>query len=416
MTRVSLARIVADELATLRHYDPGKRPAGRPRRVEWSEKLPGFGIRYYGSGRSTYIVQSLMNGVTRTITLGNANVLSKSQALTVARRILLRAQVGEDPATRRNEVRKVPNYDDFLTLYWKQAAAKWKPSTLYTHNYYRRRHLDHAFFGMFIDEIEQSHVLTWFNKVSVNAGPGAGNRCFEILRSMFNHAERWGMRPEGSNPCTYIRPNKRRKCERFLSNQEVGRLGEVLSRRIHSYPLHATIVYLLLLTGCRMSEIMNLTWSEVKGGRLLLHDSKTGPRTVWLGDEAQMLLAALERRGGAEPVFWNKLTRRPVRTIDKFWMEVKVEANLPGVRIHDLRHSFASHAAARSETLPMIAKLLGHARLQTTSRYAHLDDGPVLVAAERIGDLIADAMGEPQSHHSLKYNTMCDIGMPIHDW
>ena len=122
-------------------------------------------------------------------TLANANVLSKAQALSVARRILLRAQVGEDPATTRKEVRKVPTYDDFLTLYWKQAAAKWKPSTFKTHNYYRRQHLDHAFFGMFIDEIEQSHVLTWFNKISVNAGPGAGNRCFEILRSMFNHAE-----------------------------------------------------------------------------------------------------------------------------------------------------------------------------------------------------------------------------------
>jgi integrase len=150
----------------------------------------------------------------------------------------------------------------------------------------------------------------------------------------------------------------------------------------------------------------------VKGGRLLLHDSKTGPRTVWLGDEARMLLASLERRGGSDPVFWNKLTRRPVGSIDVFWKGVKAEANLPGVRIHDLRHSFASHAAARSETLPMIGKLLGHARLQTTSRYAHLDDGPVLDAAERIGELIADAMGEDES---LNHNTMCDTGALIHD-
>jgi len=412
MTRVSLARIIADELATLRRFDPGRRPTGKARRVEWSEKLPGFGIRYYGSGRSTYIVQSRMNGVTRTITLGNANVLSKSQALNCARRILLRAQVGEDPATRRKEVRKVPTYDDFLAIYWRQAAVKWKPSTLYTHDCYRRLHLDHAFSGMFIDEIEQSHVLSWFNKVSVTGGPGSGNRCFEILRSMFNHAERWGMRPEGSNPCTYIRPNKRRKCERFLSNQEIARLGEVLRRRLRTHPLHSTIVHLLLLTGCRVSEIKDLTWSEVKGGRLLLHDSKTGPRTVWLGDEAQILLASLERRGSSDRVFWNKQTRRPVAEMHGFWAEVRAEANLPGVRLHDLRHSFASHAAARSETLPMIGKLLGHSRLQTTSRYAHLDDGPVLEAAERIGALIADAMGEDRS---LNYNTMCDIGVAIHD-
>ena len=99
-------------------------------------------------------------------------------------------------------------------------------------------------------------------------------------------------------------------------------------------------------------------------------------------------------------------------SIDAFWKGVKAEANLPGFRIHDLRHSFASHAAARSETLPMIGKLLGHARLQTTSRYAHLDDGPVLDAAQRIGGLIADAMGED---YSLNYNTMCDIRALIHD-
>lgn len=178
------------------------------------------------------------------------------------------------------------------------------------------------------------------------------------------------------------------------------------------HPLHTTIVYLPLLTGCRLSEIVDLTWSEVKGGRLLLHYSKTGPRTVWLGDEARMLLASLEPRGGSDPVFWNKLTRRPVRDISFFWLNVKCEANLPGVRLHDLRHSFASHAAARSEPLPMIGKLLGQARLQTTSRYAHLDDAPVLDAAERIGALIADAMGEDRS---LNHNTTCDIGVPIHD-
>lgn len=394
MTGLPLSRIIADELAVLRRLDPGDRPRGRPRRTVWSDRLPGFGVRHYSSGRSTYVVQTLMSGVTRTITLGNTGVLSRAQALKVARRVLLRAQVGEDPASKRQEVRKSPLYQDFIALYWKQISPKWKPGTLETHDGYRRKHLDHAFAGMYIDEIEQADVLAWFNKVSTKSGPGAGNRCFEILRAMFNHAERWGMRPEGSNPCSFIRLNRRRKCERFLSSQEIARLGEVLRRKSDKQPLHATIVYLLLLTGCRLSEIVDLTWSEVKGGKLLLHDSKTGPRTVWLGDEARGLLEVLERRGGSVPVFWNKLTEQPVRDISRFWAEVKAEANLSGVRLHDLRHSFASHAAARSETLPMIAKLLGHARLHTTSRYAHLDDGAVIEAAERIGELIDDAMGD----------------------
>ena len=118
------------------------------------------------------------------------------------------------------------------------------------------------------------------------------------------------------------------------------------------------------------------------------------------------MLASLERRGPSDPVFWNKLTRRPLRSIESFWFDVRAEANLPGVRLHDLRHSFASHAAARSETLPMIGKLLGHSKIATTSRYAHLDDGHVLDAAERIGELIAAAMGEIPF---IGRNTMCDI-------
>ena len=411
MTRLSLARIVAEELATVREFEKAAIDKGRPRRTEWSERLPGFGIRIYTSGRSIYVVQALMNGVTRTVTLGSTKVLTQQEALSVARRVLLRAQVGEDPASERVQTRKTPNYADFLELYWKRASPKWKAKTLSSQTHYRRRYLDDAFAGKFIDEIEQADVLAWFNRVSTTGGPGAGNRCFEILRSALAHAERWGYRPEGSNPCTFIKPNKRRKCERFLSDQEVARLGEVLDRRRTTHPLQAIIIYLLLLTGCRRTEITGLTWSEVKGGRLLLHDSKTGPRTVWLGDEARLLLSTLQRRGPSESVFWNKLTGRPVGDLEGFWKEVKAEAGLPGVRLHDLRHSFASHAAARSETLPMIGKLLGHARLTSTSRYAHLDDGPVLDAAERIGRLLAEVMGDD---HLLNCNAKCDSEELVH--
>lgn len=411
MTRLTLARIVAEELAIIREFETGSGVRGRPRRTEWSERLPGFGIRFYNTGRSIYIVQALMNGVTRTVTLGSTKVLSKHEALKVARRVLLRAQVGENPASERIRTRRTPSYADFLKLYWQRASPKWKARTLDTQTHYRRRYLDNAFAGKFVDEIDQADVLAWFNRVSDTGGPGAGNRCFEILRSMLNHAERWGYRPEGSNPCTFIRPNKRRKCERFLSDQEIARLGAVLDARRKTHPLQAIILYLLLLTGCRRSEITELTWGEVRGSRLLLHDSKTGPRTVWLGDEARMLLSTLERRGPADTVFWNKLTRRPVRDIETFWAEVKAEAGLAGVRLHDLRHSFASHAAARSETLPMIGKLLGHARLQSTSRYAHLDDAPLLDAADRIGNLLAEAMGDSGS---LSSNTKCDSGNLVH--
>ncbi|PEQ10238.1 hypothetical protein B2G71_23360 [Novosphingobium sp. PC22D] len=145
-------------------------------------------------------------------------------------------------------------------------------------------------------------------------------------------------------------------------------------------------ISLLILTGSRKSEITYLKWSEVRGRRLLLTDSKTGPRTVWLAEAAASVLHALPRREKQRYVFWNPATQRPITDIGNLWSKLRDEASLPGVRIHDLRHSFASHAAAHSETLPMIGKLLGHADVRTTTRYAHLDDGHVIEAAQRIGD------------------------------
>ena len=154
-----------------------------------------------------------------------------------------------------------------------------------------------------------------------------------------------------------------------------------------------TIIRLLLLTGCRYGEIASLTWGEVKGGRIRLDDSKTGARTVWLGAEAQAILSGMRRGKPVEHVFINPETGRTFSTAGHYWRIIRSEAGLGSVRIHDLRHSFASHAAAASETLLMIGKLLGHARVDTIARYAHLDDAQLLDIAERIGALIHEAMG-----------------------
>lgn len=395
MNALRLSRIVADELAAVGIADRlGLGQRGRPRITRWSSKQPGFGVRHYASGRRVYVVQTMMEGQARTITIGNTNILTEGQALDVARRVLLRAQVGENPAAEKKRRRGVPSYGRFLALYWEKMEPKWKPSTRLSQMDYRRNYLATAFPDRLIDEIEQADIARWFADASNRGGPGAGNRCFEIMRAMMNKAEAWGYRPEGSNPCTGIRANKRRKCERFLSEQEIARLGQALDTRRQSHPLQSIIIYLLLLTGCRKSEIVNLRWSEVKGRRLLLSDSKTGPRTVWLGDDARQLLDCLPRKDGQPIVFWDRVKGRAISSVDDFWRDVRQEAGLQGVRLHDLRHSFASHAAAKAETLPMIGKLLGHAKIATTARYAHLDDGQVLEAAERVGMLTAKAMGE----------------------
>lgn len=152
--------------------------------------------------------------------------------------------------------------------------------------------------------------------------------------------------------------------------------------------LASTAITLILLTGCRVGEIMDLQWQDVRGNRLKLRDSKTSPRVVWLGDEARDLIADLPRYNKAPWLFWNPRRKIHMRYVDFYWREFQPEAGLRRVRLHDLRHTFASHAAMSKETLPMIGRLLGHTNPQSTSCYAHLDDEHVLDAAEQIGAAI----------------------------
>lgn len=163
------------------------------------------------------------------------------------------------------------------------------------------------------------------------------------------------------------------------------------------YPAQATAILALALTGCRRSEILGLTWGEVKGRRLLLHNSKTGPRTVWVGDEVRALIDALPRHPNHNRVFWSGELKSLTSSVDHYFRRTKTKVGLSRVRLHDLRHSFASHAAAMSETLPMIGKLLGHSRISSTARYAHLDDGQLLDISDRIGRLIDSSIGPPST-------------------
>lgn len=387
MTALSLASIVIDELARVgQAVAPVARD--RARRTVFAADLPGFGVRHFGSGRRSYVVQCRMAGRMRTVTLGSAEVLSERVARDVARRVLLRVGVGEDPAEAKARSRAVPSYTRFLTEYWDRMAPHWKPTTLVTQASYRDRHLAPAFPGMFVDAIGQEHVARWFAAITRETGPGAANRALDILRSMMRKAEDWGYRPESSNPCAAIRRNRQQRCERFLSEAELARLGAAIERARAADPLRAAAMTMLLLTGCRRSEISDLRWSEVKGRRLILQDSKTGPRTVWLGTQARAVLDRVPRGRGAEYVFPADNVKRLSR-LEVFWRGVREEAGLSDVRIHDLRHSFASFAARQSEPLPVIGKLLGHASIGSTARYTHLDDDTLVRGADRVGSLIA---------------------------
>ena len=227
------------------------------------------------------------------------------------------------------------------------------------------------------------------------ATPYQANRTsWRLLSKMFNLAEAWGLRPDGSNPCIHVERNRETGRERLLSAAELARLGEALAGYDTS-PFVPAAIKLLLFTGARVSEILGLRWDSVdfERGEARLSDSKTGAKTVHLPPPALAVLATLPRIDGNAFVIVGQKDGAPLVNLEKPWRAIRGAAGLVDVRLHDLRHAFASVGAASGDSLLVIGKLLGHTQAATTQKYAHLSADPVKAAAAGIAGKIATALG-----------------------
>ena len=362
-------------------------------RVVWDEALPGFGLRFSGSGRRTWIVFTRINGVVTRISLGGPPVVTETEARAKAQLLILEAKVRRDPLARKRDSMAAPLFAKFALAYRQYGAARWKPSTLDTYDCYMRTHLLPAFGKRFLDQIDEPCVFDWFTALSRTRG-GAANRALSLLHTMFNKAEEWAQVPSHFNPCAGIEKNAQRVYRRYLREPELLRLGRALDALEESEPVQVGAIRLLLYTGCRKGEVLSLRWSDIAGRLMMLRDSKTGPRQVDLGEAAQEALRRVPRQNGSPWVFPSAI-RRAQRLGDllPFWHGVVLpKAKITPLRLHDLRHTFASHAAIQQENTPMIAKLLGHSGTDNTQRYMHLADQPALDAAELVSGLIWEAL------------------------
>ena len=211
-----------------------------------------------------------------------------------------------------------------------------------------------------------------------------------VVSKMFRLAEAWGLAPEGSNPCRLVVKYKERKRERFLTPEEYRRLGRALDAaqtRSMVWRQAAFALRLLMLTGCRLTEILTLRWDDVDraSGELRLRDSKTGARMVSLTPTALKVLGGIARVPGNPWVIAGGKPGAHLPSLTVYWHRVRAEAGLGGVRIHDLRHSYASRALALGESLSMIGRLLGHADVESAARYAHLARDAEKVSTARVG-------------------------------
>ena len=249
-----------------------------------------------------------------------------------------------------------------------------------------------------VDAITRADVALWFHEYG-REWPGGANRAHDILRDMFARTIAWGHRPEAAgNPCAGIVRYRLPPRGRLLGTANLARLGAVLRRLESRLPVKVAAVRLILLTGCRSGEVRRLQWRDVKCDRLVLHESKTGPRQVPLGKAAQQVLDRMSKTRSGEWVFPGALPGCPLseQALYDFWRRVRDEAGIVAdARLHDLRHSHASHAIMNGESLHMVGRLLGHRRATTTNRYAHLDDATLSDAAERVAVEIEQKLCHP---------------------
>lgn len=354
-----------------------KRPRGRRSLYVFDRDLRPFFLKVCWSGNRTYFVRITGKLGRSDIRLGAVDEITAAEA---------RARALEEIRKAQRQADAGPLVRDFAKEFQRRVERRWKPSTRATNRDCVAKQILPFFGGMRVAEIEPSDVRRWFDGMSER--PATANRSLPVLSVMMKQAELWDLRPAGSNPCRNMRRYRLRPRERFLSVAELKRLGFVLDHAEDTQA--AAVIRLLLLTGARSSEITDLRWEWIRGTRAVLPDSKSGPKSIQLPPPAQAVLDGLPRT--SPYVFPEPIGTGPMRNLKSRWPKLRGLAGLDDVRVHDLRHTYASHAIMSGLDLYTVGRLLGHADTGSTERYAHLADEHVVAAAGRIERIVAGGM------------------------
>ena len=382
---------------TKRVVDAAKEPG-----TIWDGELPGFGLRIAKGGTKSYVLKYRMHGKQRWFTLGQhgqpktgGGTWTPDAARNEAISRMGRIKDGVDPAQERAADRKSETVEEFHKRYLSDHVEDQnKPSSVKETKRLLKKHIVPELGHIKVKAIGRDDVAKFHR--SLRETPYLANRCLAIVSNMLAKAEEWGLRADGRMVCRSVAKYKEATRQRFLSATELNALSDALKAAEGAKAnAHAiAIIRLLALTGARRNEIAGLKWSEVDFERSVLHleESKTGAKLIPLAPAAKLILAGAPTHEGTPYVFPAATGAGHYQGITKVWRAIRREAGLEDVRLHDLRHTFASFGAAGGLSLPIIGKLLGHSQAATTQRYAHLADDPVQRAATQIGDAVAAAM------------------------
>jgi integrase len=377
----------------------------------WDEDLPGFGLKVTPKGTKTYLVQYRIGGRggrTRRVTLGRHGPITPDMARHEARKTLGAVAQGQDVAEEKTQARKDLTMAQLFDLWTAEGCDHKKASTLKIDRSNIERHIKPLIGTKRLNTLTRTDVERMQRAIAegktaadirtgargravVEGGRGTAARCLAILGAALTFAVKRDLRAD--NPVRGVQAYKGEKKERFLSAEELARLGAALTQaeKTGTNPFAIAAIRLMLLTGCRKSEILTLRWDWVDFERACfrLPDSKTGAKVVPVANAPLALLRTLPRVAGNPHILPSSKTEGHLVGLQKVWEGLRVKADLPDVRLHDLRHSFASAAVAQGESLFLVGKVLGHRQARTTEVYAHLQDDPVRGVANRTADRIA---------------------------
>ena len=367
-------------------------------------EIAGFSLRVYSSGRKAffyrYRVGGGRGGQIREPRIGDLGELTPAEARSIVQDWATSVRRGGDPMAERKSRRDAPTMSELFDHYLDDHARRHKkPASLRNDIRMIEKALRPAFGPKRVRTVTRQEIRTYH--ASLEAKPYEANRRLALLSKLFSFAaDELEWVPRGEHPVKGIKRFKEKKRRRYLSQVELARLGETLARaelgelgRAFS-PYAIALIRLLVLTGARHDEILSLRWSHVnfERGCLELPDSKTGEKDIFLSPPALQVLSAILRQGGNPFVIVGNKPGAHLVNIKDSWIAIRKAAGLEDVRLHDLRHSFASVGARSGMSLPLIGALLGHRETATTARYAHLSADPLQAAADAIGLEIFEAL------------------------
>jgi integrase len=376
--------------------------------IHFDEEIKGFGVRILPSGQKTYLVQYRDGGRTHRVKIGRHGTLTVDEARKRAQELLGNVAKGKNPAAELREHRRAPRISDVCErFYTEHVLLRCKPRTQVEY----RRAIDlfiKPALGTFkVVDVQRADIAKFHHDHRTR--PYQANRTLGVLSKMFNLTEVWGLRPDGSNPCRHVAKYPEQKRESFLDLGQIGYLGRTLQLCLDEgseSPQVVAAFYLLMFTGCRLSEIQFAKWSYIDGRHLCLPDSKTGKRRIALSKDALAVLEMLPRATDNDYLIFGEVDGQPITDLQRPWRRIRKKAGFPHLRIHDLRHSFASNAIQQGVDLFTVGKLLGHSQIQTTMRYSHIADDPLHKAMNTVGNAMRKTMIQANAAPELGSNVI----------